>query len=402
MGLLQVAVSLGAVLGANALPSGSSYAVKERHTVPRAWTAVGPADKSESINLRIGIKQRNEGLVERHLIEVSDPEHERYGQHLSAKEIADIVRPEEESVRLVHQWLQEHGVEDIDYSPSQDWISVIMPIEKAEELLQTKYTKFKHTTGEALSRAPEWSLPQHLHEHIDVVQPTTSFLRLKPEVKGYGPLHDQGPAHPMSWWEHTGKHQYGPKPCGSQDHAAQVAAVCNASFVTLDCLRTVYGTIDYQVKAADKNSVAINNYLNETNRRDDAYQFLSTFRPEAKQAAYQFQFEIIDNAANYQGPNITAFTSLGRDEEGNLDAQEVLGISWPTPMKAVSSTSLAPCSTPWSCLHADFRDIVQHRWLSTFQARHQHAHRHQRAVSGFLDARTGRGEPSIRVLVKLR
>lgn len=342
MGVLRFAVSLGAALGASALPSGSNYAVKERHTVPRSWTAIGPADKFESINLQIGIKQRNEGLVERHLIEVSDPEHERYGQHLSAAEVSDIIKPEDESIRLVHKWLQEHNIDDIDYSPSKDWISIVVPIEKAEELLQTSYTKFEHTTGHALSRAPEWSLPSHLHEHIDVVQPTTSFLRLKPEVQTYGPVYDGAPSHEMSWWEHTGKHQYGPKPCDSDDHAAQVAAVCNVSFTTIECLRTLYGTIDYKVKAANKNAVAINNYLNETNRRDDTYKFLSTFRPEAAQAAYQFQFEIIDNAENYQGPNISRVIAEGVDKEGNLDAQMVLGISWPTPMKAYSTGGSPP------------------------------------------------------------
>lgn len=31
----------------------------------------------------------------------------------------------------------------------------------------------------------------------------------------------------------------------------------------LDCLRCLYGTFDYVPRAADKNSVAVTNYLNE-------------------------------------------------------------------------------------------------------------------------------------------
>jgi tripeptidyl-peptidase I len=90
--LVAFAAALGALLGANALPtSPPDYAIKERYVVPRAWTAIGAADKSKTINLQIGLKKRNEGLVERHLLEVSDPTHERYGQHLSASEIREMV-----------------------------------------------------------------------------------------------------------------------------------------------------------------------------------------------------------------------------------------------------------------------------------------------------------------------
>lgn len=213
----SVALTLAALLGVHALPSTppSSYAVKESHAVPRTWTAVGPADKSETINLQIGLKQSNEGEIERHLLEISNPTHERYGQHLSAAEVADIVRPAADSKAAVHQWLVEHGIHEIGYSPADDWVSIVVPIEKAEELLQTSYTKYAHSDGSTLSRAAEWSLPLHLHEHIDVVQPTTSFFRPAAEVKAWGPgswgpaSHGLGETHPMSWWEEFGKHKYG-------------------------------------------------------------------------------------------------------------------------------------------------------------------------------------------------
>jgi tripeptidyl-peptidase-1 len=334
--------ALSALLGANALPTveSANYQVKETHAVPRSWKATGPANKRESINLQIGLKQRNEGLVERHLLEVSDPDHERYGQHLTAAEIADIVRPEDASVKQVHEWLAAHGIEDIDYSPAKDWISIIVPIEKAEELLQTKYFKYEHLNGDSISRAPEWSLPIHLHEHIDVVQPTTSFFKPRAAVehKVSGPILDQQ-AVDQSWWEQEGKFKYG-------EHSGRGnvsdPSFCNVSFTTLDCLRTLYGTIDYKAQAADKNSIAINNYLNETSRRDDAYQFLKQFRPEAAQAAYDFEFEIIDNGSNYQGPNLTKVREEGTDVEGNLDAQLVLGVSYPTPMKAYNTGGSPP------------------------------------------------------------
>jgi tripeptidyl-peptidase-1 len=335
--------ALGALLGADALPTASSdnYQVKERHAVPRAWKAAGPADKRETINLQIGLTQRNEGLVERHLIEVSDPSHERYGQHLTAAEVADIVRPDAESINQVHAWLAEHGISDIDYSPAKDWISIAIPIEKAEELLQTTYTKFEHRDGFSVSRAPEWSLPAHLHEHIEVVQPTTSFFNPRPEVYGShaGPIMNELSVDDLSWWEQVGQHEYAARK-GKGD--VTDPSFCNVTFTTLDCLRTLYGTIDYKAQAVDKNSIGINNYLGETSRRDDAAQFLKAFRPEAAKAAYEFEFEIIDNGDNYQGPNISQVKAAGKDIEGNLDAQLVLGVSYPTKMKAFNTGGMPP------------------------------------------------------------
>ena len=211
MSSARLSVSLYALsvfLGVNALPSTSRYAVKERHAVPRAWTEAGSASKSDVINLQIGLKQRNEGLIEQHLVEVSDPSHARYGEHLTAAEVHDMVAPSDETVGLVSAWLREHGISNAGIAPSKDWISVVLPIEKAEELLQTSYKTYKHSDGSTISRAPEWSLPVHLHEHIDVVQPTTSFFHPEANAKTLGP-YGKGPSHEMSWWERTGQQLYG-------------------------------------------------------------------------------------------------------------------------------------------------------------------------------------------------
>ncbi|KAG8630161.1 hypothetical protein KVT40_001780 [Elsinoe batatas] len=338
MAILRLAAALGAItasIGVAAFPSGSNYAVKERHPVPASWRHLGPAEKTDTINLQIGLRQSNPGSVERHLLEVSNPEHERYGKHLSVDEVADIIRPSDATISSVHNWLIEHGISDTAFSPAKDWISVVIPVEKAEKLLQTTYSKFQHRDGHVANRAPEWSLPVHLHEHIDVIQPTTSFLTPRAEFK---PVRQQLSQNEKSWWEREGQHKYGKHPAAP----ANVSAVCNATFVTLECLRTVYGTIDYKAKAANKNSVAINNYLNETSRRDDARTFLQQFRPEAVAAADEFKFVIIDNAPNYQGPNITEFVAADANVEGNMDAQLVLGISYPTPLTAFSTGGSPP------------------------------------------------------------
>lgn len=162
----------------------SSFVLKERHPVPQDWSFQGPAGKSDIIELHIGLKQRLEGAVELHLSEIADPNHARYGRHLSASDIRDLIAPAHETIDLVQEWLREHGIsdEEHDFSAARDWLTVSVPVETAERMLDTAYSTFGHADGSTLLRAPEWSLPAHLHSHIDVIQPTTSFMRPRPNA----------------------------------------------------------------------------------------------------------------------------------------------------------------------------------------------------------------------------
>lgn len=200
-------LAIGSIAAVQALPKStrSNYAIKERHIVPRSWTRLGEASKSETIHLQIGLKQQNEGQIEEHLLEISDPKHLRHGQHMTLDEIREIVQPSDETQELVKAWLEEHGIMHGVHSPTKDFIHVVLPIEKAEELLQTSYSTYEHADGSTISRAPEWSLPMHLHEHIDVVQPTTSFFRPNPKAaggSGSAPFMD-AQTHSDSWVKKT-------------------------------------------------------------------------------------------------------------------------------------------------------------------------------------------------------
>lgn len=315
--------------------------VKERHAVPQAWKAIGFANKDEMISLQIGLKQRNEDLIERHLIEISDPHHERYGMHLTAAEVADIIRPHDDSISQVHGWLEGHAIDDIHYSPAKDWITVIIPIEKAESLLQTTYTRYEHRDGHLITRAPEWSLPAHLHELVEIVQPTSSFLMLKGGAEAENSGHSLKKRNiDETWKELDGTHIHGENRVRGGDVADP--SFCNTSFVTMNCLRTLYGTVDYKAQAADKNSIGINNYLNQTSRRNDIAQYLKEFRPEAASAADEFDIVTINGGSNYQGSNMSILRKHHYDIEGNVDSQLVLGISYPTKMKAFNTGGRPP------------------------------------------------------------
>jgi tripeptidyl-peptidase-1 len=104
---------------------------------------------------------------------------------LSLNEVNDLIKPTDEALDLVHEWLQLNGMDSLKYSPSKDWIEAWVPVESAERLLDTEYYVFEHEDGTQLVRTPEWSLPLHLHEHVDTIQPTTSFFRSSPQKFDY-------------------------------------------------------------------------------------------------------------------------------------------------------------------------------------------------------------------------
>lgn len=260
---------------------------------------------------------------------------------MSAEEISSIVTPSDESRDLITAWLEENGITDAVHSPSKDWIHVVIPIEKAEKLLDTSYSIYRHEDGSVLDRTPEWSLPIHLHDHIDVIQPTNSFFRPLPKrvassVASSGAEALTGEAHSLEWWDQVGKGLYGHK------SSSNLSAICNISFTTPECIRTLYGTIDYKPQAAKKNSVAVTNYLNQTSYRADIYQFLKMFRPEAAPAAKTFPIVIIADAVNNQGPLTDEEITDGINVEANLDAEQVLSVSYPTPFTAYSTGGSPP------------------------------------------------------------
>lgn len=262
---------------------------------------------------------------------VSDPDHPRYGQHLAIEEVHDLVRPSEDTLDLVHEWLLLNGVDKLDYSPAKDWINIYIDVESAERLLDTEYSVYQHEDGSQLVRTPKWSLPLHLHELVDTIQPTTSFMRSKPQSTDYIQELDNK-------WTPPGY-----KPPSNET----IAKVCNIAKVTLECFNTLYGTLGYHQKVPGINKIGFNNYLNETPIRPDIHKFLEEYNPRAAPSAFTFKsIEIAGGPAARYTP-LTHDEAFGHDfwSEANLDAQTILGMTFPQPVYSYS-TGGSPPFTP--------------------------------------------------------
>ena len=176
-----------------------------------------------------------------------------------------------------------------------------LPVGKLEELLQTEYSVYVHEDGTRLIRTPEWSLPKNLHDHIEVIQPTNSFLRMMPQsdLAATGISPDDVDVDVTTV----------PEPA-LLPRDADIGKVCNLTYVTPLCLRKLYGTFGYQPQVPGKNRVGLTNYLGETNNRSDVSIFLEKFRPEAAKAAYEFEIEVVNGGDNQQTPGRSSETDF--------------------------------------------------------------------------------------------
>ncbi|KAF2110282.1 peptidase S8/S53 domain-containing protein [Lophiotrema nucula] len=323
--LLSAAFAASAVL-ANPIRARSPYSVKETHFAPREWKKLDRADGESVIQLQIGLKQGNFDELERHLYEVSDPSHARYGKHLTAEEVNDCVKPKEETTNQVLEWLRENGVEPAGTTSAQDWIIVHLPIKDVERLLDTEYHNYRHDDGHMVARTTHWSLPRHLHRHIDTIQPTNSFFRAAAQ-KADWVVTDEA--------EEPASYQTPSDPA--------VAKVCNVTSVTPECFATLYKTKGYKAKGGPKSSVGFTNYLGEIPIRPDTKLFLQKYRPEAVSSAYSFKQYSIDGGPVQDGPlTYNQSTVEGISNEANLDVQAISGISWPIKITSYSTGGSPP------------------------------------------------------------
>ncbi|KAF5358974.1 hypothetical protein D9758_004895 [Tetrapyrgos nigripes] len=295
--------------------------VKESINPPRGWTLRSAAPSHHTIELRIGLPQPDFPVLEKHLYEVSDPFHERYGQHLTKAEVEALVAPHQESIDAVSEWLATHGIgeSDIQRSPARDWVTIKVPITLAEKMLDTTYHVWTHdASGDSIVRTTSYSLPKHLHPHIDVIQPTTMFARFK----GYkSTIHDidRSPSLPAFTGDST-------------NSGAVIDPSCNTT-ITISCLRQLYSVpSDFTPSAHVGNSVGITGYLEQFANRQDLQSFYADQKPQA--VGSTFNFVSVKGGLNDQNASNAGV-------EANLDVQFAFGLSFP-----VNSTFFSTAGRP--------------------------------------------------------
>ena len=127
--------------------------------VPEGWHSVGVPEASRSLNFRIAMRQPNEALFEQTLLDISSPDHTRYGQHMKREELKDMLRPSAEATEAVKEWLEDAGVAGVE--DDGEWMNFVATTSQAEELLDTQFAVYRHEM-QNIGRCP-FSVPNKAH-----------------------------------------------------------------------------------------------------------------------------------------------------------------------------------------------------------------------------------------------
>lgn len=142
----------------------------------RSWKIndIDQVSHDSTIKLTFAMKQRNIGLLEKRLLEMSTPSSPSYGKHMSLEEINSLTGPSDTSVDTVIRFLHNHGVDNFEYSSG--FLRAIVSVTAAEQMLETKYRRYSRTLdGTSVLRCDNYTLPEEIADVVSFVAPTINF-----------------------------------------------------------------------------------------------------------------------------------------------------------------------------------------------------------------------------------
>ncbi|KAI0738969.1 peptidase S8/S53 domain-containing protein [Daedaleopsis nitida] len=306
-GLLVLSL-LPFVLARPALEASRPAVKDSHHTTPPAFlpTEINLVPGG-MLRLTVAMPQGNVTGLHAALMDVSDPKNDNYGHHLTKAEVEQLVAPRAESAKAVKDWLTKNGISPASTSPSGDMLSIEVPVEQANALLQADFKNYVHEkTNTTMVRTLSYSLPADLHEHVAFIYPTTQFWSPRSRISLHAVRAPRG-AHRV-------------KRVGMK--RADAVTAC-AQAVTPGCLQALYN-IPTTPASAPGNGLAVTGFLNEIADTGDLQQFMSQFRPDSPNGTFTLQS--IDNG-------VTTGAGTG---EASLDMQYTVGLATNVPTTFLS------------------------------------------------------------------
>ncbi|KAJ6630026.1 family S53 protease [Mycena sp. CBHHK59/15] len=287
-----------------------SMVVHETRDEPaRGFVNSGIAPAAKEITLRIALKQNNIAGLETRLYEVSDPASALYGQHLTAEEVATFVKPTDDTLTAVTEWLSENSISSKSVTPAGDMLEITIPVAKANSLLATDFSVFTHVeTGATSIRTLEYSIPAVLKEHIDFFHPTTSFTR---------------PMASRPKFTAVKKKTVAPAAAPVSD---AVPASCGST-ITPSCLQAIYN-IPTTAATQSSNKLGVSGFILQWANSADLKEFLTNFRTDISSST-TFTLQTLDGGVNTQ-------TRSQAGIEANLDTQYTIGVATGVPITFIS------------------------------------------------------------------
>ncbi|XP_061751846.1 tripeptidyl-peptidase 1 [Nerophis ophidion] len=217
--------------------------------IPDDWTCVGRLKPSEAVELTLALKQQHVEVLEETLKLVSDPDSPQYGKYLQLEEVASLVRPSDVSQKVVHHWLQSHGITRCLTVHTEDFLQCTMTAEVAEKLLPgSRFQRYVRDNHFIVRSSAPYSVHDDVGQHLDFV----------------GGLHRFPPKeHKLSEVTTSGKKLQS----DTKFHLGVTPAV----------LRARYNMSATDVGAANNNSQAVAQFLEQYYSPGDLAEFMSIY-----------------------------------------------------------------------------------------------------------------------------
>lgn len=320
-------------------PSTSAAANAALHeqlaAVPTGWTQVGAPAENETLVLQVALVQQNLEELEARILAVSTPGNALYGQHMDSDAVAALLAPSADAGPAVLAWLEGAGITDL----FTDGATIILSttVGTANTLLSTTFNYYENDGVQKL-RTTEYSVPEDLQTHIDLITPTTYFGKTVPQRPMPGMDHRERRLVPRYLTNFNGTtngttngtnpsptNSATPRPTGSatpsppETTSRPVDPSC-ADLITPTCLKEIYN-INYTADPNSGSKIGFGSFLNESARLADLFVF------QAAQGIPKQEFSVelinggVDNQAIY-GPH----------GEADLDVEYISGISSPLPI----------------------------------------------------------------------
>ena len=339
--LILPAVSLCLSL---ALPT-SAVVHEKLAAVPTGWTQVGTPSENGLIVLQIALVQQNLEQLDTKLLAISTPGDPLYGQHMDRDAVYNLLAPSSDASPAVLAWLAGAGITDV----YEDGANVIISttISTANTLLKTTFNYYENAGVQKL-RTTQYSVPNDLQTHIDLITPTIYFGKTLPQMTLPGrdrrtkrlvprylnnfngttnssipsPTNSTTPSptnstilHPTTSTAPRTSSTATPSPT-----SRPIDANC-ATLITPTCLKELYN-INYTADPSSGSKIGFGSFLNETARTED----LSLFQEAQGIPQQGFAVELINGGVNDQ--------TIGTIPHGeaDLDVEYINGISTPLPI----------------------------------------------------------------------
>lgn len=210
-----VALAVLAASGSLAVPAPADLLTKETVIVPRGWVKRGSVDSSRKVTMKLGLARRGIADLQERLQQIADPDHEHYGNWLSLEQTHAYLKPSDVATRAVDDWLASHGVTITKRSDVGDLISFETTYAQARSMLgDAEFSVYESLeTREQIVRTSSFKLPRSVHEHIDIVSPSTNFGVPKAQAAPYKFMGEVDPTVPAPHIQPLATGAADPKDC---------------------------------------------------------------------------------------------------------------------------------------------------------------------------------------------